>query len=204
MKDRWCAFCLNMAGSCEYRNSCRSVAAWACIGEPVTSIWRIRRSFRKSDWFGLMDGSGLRRFFHYCRIEHRITPYDVVRQRPPDYSGRSRRSKVLPRVRKVIESVRIDPVPHGLLPLLIRDWHITYGLLKHSLQRFDDFIHGGNLAKEFIRTCGREACIGEKSSSHTRDISALTNGNTALPSPHGRKTVPCSETLLATRARKFS
>lgn len=83
----------------------------------------------------------------------------------------------------MIESVRIDPVPHGLLPLLIRDWHITYGLLKHSLQRFDDFIHGGNLAKEFIRTCGREACIGEKSSSHTRDILGAYQWKHSAPGP---------------------
>jgi hypothetical protein len=66
-------------------------------------------------------------------------------------SGDSR-SEVLRKVRKVIECVWIEPVLHRFGPLFICDLDIADRSVEHSAKRFDDLVHGGNLANQLIRS----------------------------------------------------
>src|SRR5262249_50110812 len=80
------------------------------------------------------------------------------------------RSKVLPKVREVIEGVWIEPILHGFGPLLICDLDISDWSLKHSAQSLDDLVHCGNFTDQFIHLSKRHAGIGKKSGGHARYI----------------------------------
>ena len=80
------------------------------------------------------------------------------------------RSKVLPKVREVIEGVWIELILHRFGPLLIRDLDISDWSLKHSAESLDDLVHCGNFTGQFIHLSERRSGIGKKSGSHARYI----------------------------------
>ena len=80
------------------------------------------------------------------------------------------RSKVLPKVREVIEGVWTEAILHRFGPLLIRDLDISDRSLKHSAESLDDLVHGGNFTDQFIHLSERRAGIGKKSGAHARYI----------------------------------
>ncbi len=85
----------------------------------------------------------------------------------PSFSG----SKVSPKMRQMIERVRINVASHGLGPLLIRDGDIPYRTLKRgrSVCRLSSFTVGVAAIRSY-RACGRRLWISQQRSRDTRHV----------------------------------
>src|SRR5438132_6686964 len=78
--------------------------------------------------------------------------------------------EVLPKVRQMVESVRIKPLFHCIGPLLVRDGHVSNRPSDGSPESFGHLFYCWSLADESVRVLRRQPGISQQGCGYARYV----------------------------------